>query len=145
MHATVMCPIACSNVRNRQCAHYIRAIDTRFPYDFTEYLLSLATYINSLAHSSIGTRSPTRGGLPLLVSVWFQVLFQRPQRTAFHLSLTVLVHYRSQCVFSLASQFWQIPTGYSCPAVLRINSKRDMLFSLTGLSPSLVLLSSNFN
>ena len=25
---------------------------------------------------------------------WFQVLFHRPQRAAFNLSLTVLVHYR---------------------------------------------------
>ena len=29
------------------------------------------------------------------VSVWFQVLFHSPVRGAFHLSLTVLVHYRS--------------------------------------------------
>ena len=35
-----------------------------------------------------------RAGLPLFVSKWFQVLFHRPQRAAFHLSLTVLVHYR---------------------------------------------------
>ena len=34
-------------------------------------------------------------GLPLLVGVRFQVLFHSPQRGAFHLSLTVLVHYRS--------------------------------------------------
>ena len=30
-----------------------------------------------------------------LVSVWFQVLFHSPIRSTFHLSLTVLVHYRS--------------------------------------------------
>ena len=30
-----------------------------------------------------------------LVGVWFQGLFQPPVRSAFHLSLTVLVHYRS--------------------------------------------------
>ena len=30
-----------------------------------------------------------------LVSVWFQVLFHSSNRSAFHLSLTVLVHYRS--------------------------------------------------
>ena len=30
-----------------------------------------------------------------LVSVWFQVLFHSPVRGSFHLSLTVLVHYRS--------------------------------------------------
>ena len=30
-----------------------------------------------------------------LVSVWFQVLFHPPIRSTFHLSFTVLVHYRS--------------------------------------------------
>ena len=33
--------------------------------------------------------------LGLLVSIRFQVLFHSPLRGAFHLSLTVLVHYRS--------------------------------------------------
>jgi hypothetical protein len=37
----------------------------------------------------------------VLVSIWFQVLFHRLRQPAFHLSLTVLVHYRSQDVFSL--------------------------------------------
>ncbi len=35
-----------------------------------------------------------RAGLPLFVSKWFQVLFHRGHPPAFHLSLTVLVHYR---------------------------------------------------
>ena len=39
--------------------------------------------------------------LRLLVSIWFQILFHSPHRGAFHLSLTVLVHYRSLKVFSL--------------------------------------------
>ena len=30
-----------------------------------------------------------------LVGAWFQDLFHSPHRGAFHLSLTVLVHYRS--------------------------------------------------
>src|SRR5580765_8216763 len=34
--------------------------------------------------------------LPLLVDTRFQVLFHSPNRGAFHLSITVLVHYRSQ-------------------------------------------------
>ena len=34
--------------------------------------------------------------LPLLVNIRFQVLFHSPSRSSFHLSLTVLVHYRSQ-------------------------------------------------
>ena len=33
--------------------------------------------------------------LPPLVGVQFQVLFHPPVRSTFHLSLTVLVHYRS--------------------------------------------------
>ena len=33
--------------------------------------------------------------LPLLVGTRFQVLFHSPRRGSFHLSLTVLVHYRS--------------------------------------------------
>ena len=39
---------------------------------------------------------PAEAGLQLLVSIRFQVLFHSPNRGAFHLSLTVLVHYRSQ-------------------------------------------------
>ncbi len=42
-------------------------------------------------------------GLRLLVSMRFQVLFHSPFRGSFHLSLTVLVHYRSHIVFSLAA------------------------------------------
>ena len=33
--------------------------------------------------------------LPPLVGTWFQVLFHSPHWGTFHLSLTVLVHYRS--------------------------------------------------
>lgn len=33
--------------------------------------------------------------LPQLVGTWFQVLFHFPNRGSFHLSLTVLVRYRS--------------------------------------------------
>ena len=59
-------------------------------------------------------------------------LFHSPLRGAFHLSLTVLVHYRSLRVFSLTSQFWQIPTGYSCPEVLKNNNKRDITIFMYG-------------
>ena len=40
-------------------------------------------------------RHPPAGGLRQVVSARFQVLFHSPVRGAFHLSLTVLVHYRS--------------------------------------------------
>ena len=40
-------------------------------------------------------RAISKGSLRLLVGVRFQVLFHSPRRGAFHLSLTVLVRYRS--------------------------------------------------
>ena len=54
---------------------------------------------NSPDHNAKGTQSavyrlPGTSLLPL-VGMWFQDLFHSPHRGAFHLSLTVLVHYRS--------------------------------------------------
>jgi hypothetical protein len=51
-------------------------------------------------------------GLLQLVSVRFQVLFHSLVQGSFHLSFTVLVHYRSLNVFSLSGWFRQIPTGF---------------------------------
>ena len=50
--------------------------------------------------------------LPLLVSLRFHILFHSPHRGAFHLSLTVLVHYRSSMVFSLERWSSQIPARF---------------------------------
>ena len=55
---------------------------------------------NSPDHNAKGTQSDDtpsedRGVLLPLVGKWFQGLFHSPHRGAFHLSLTVLVHYRS--------------------------------------------------
>ena len=50
--------------------------------------------------------------LPLLVSIRFQVLFHSPNRGSFQLSLTVLVHYRWQNVFSLSRWSCRIPTRF---------------------------------
>lgn len=38
-----------------------------------------------------------------------------PSRAAFQLSITVLVHYRSEEVFSLATSSWLLPTGFLEP------------------------------
>ena len=127
----------------------IRLIQTRFRYGFGCYSLNLAAEINSQAHSPRGTPSgiaPRTGfrhstdtplALRLLVSLRFQVLFHSPNRGTFHLSLTVLVHYRSPSVFSLGEWTPQIPTGLACPVVLRIPAEVSQ-FSHTGLLPSLV-------
>ena len=101
----------------------VRPIKTRFRYGYGCYSLSLATEINSQAHSPKGTPSGlaphhlvSQGhSVPLalrpLVSLRFQVLFHSLHQGAFHLSLTVLVHYRSQSVFSLGEWSPRIPTG----------------------------------
>ena len=96
----------------------IRPIQTRFRSAFGCDSLKLATEGNSPAHTPKGTRSgiPQWGiALPQLVDTRFQVLFHSPRRGAFHLSLTVLVHYRSLQVFSLGRWSPQIPTGFHVP------------------------------
>lgn len=46
-----------------------------------------------------------------------------PFRGAFHLSLTVLVHYRSLEVFSLGEWTPQFRTGLACPVLLRCSTR----------------------
>ena len=79
--------------------------------------------------------------LLLLVSIRFQVLFHSPYRGAFHLSLTVLVHYRSIS----STQPWRVVSPFSdriprAPPYSRIYQ----LSTPTGLSPSLIYLSMQF-
>ena len=50
-----------------------------------------------------------------LVDARFQVLFHSPHRGSFHLSLTVLVRYRSSRVFSLGQWSALLPTGFLVP------------------------------
>ena len=63
-----------------------------------------------------------------------------PSRGAFHLSLTVLVHYRSLGYLALGRGRPSFPAGSSCPLVLRIQIT-VLRFSVTGLSPTLAGLS----
>ena len=103
--------------------------------------LNLATKSNSLAHSPKGTRSglasPERNAiaLPLLVSTRFQVLFHSGYPGSFHLSLTVLVHYRSPRVFSLGRWSSLLPTGLACPVVLKVSTQSSTTFAYEGLTP----------
>ena len=50
-----------------------------------------------------------------LVGAWFQGLFHSSTRGTFHLSLTVLVHYRSLAVFSLTGWSPWIQAGFHVP------------------------------
>src|SRR5205085_11123128 len=62
-------------------------------------------------------------------------------RGAFHLSLTVLVHYRSAGYLALESGLPSFPAGSSCPMVLKNTSNTVFTLSTTGLSPFTVGLS----
>ena len=53
--------------------------------------------------------------LRLIVGTQFQILFHSARRRPFHLSLTVLVHYRSPNVFSLGRWSSQLPTRFLVP------------------------------
>ena len=66
-----------------------------------------------------------------------------PLRGAFHLSLTVLVHYRSLKVLSLGGWSPQLPTNSPGFVVLRYPTRSAPPCS-TGLSPAAVALSSAF-
>ena len=66
--------------------------------------------------------------LPLLVSTRFQVLFHSGYPGSFHLSLTVLVHYRSPKVFSLGEWTPLLPTGLACPVVLWLFGRSSLSF-----------------
>ena len=69
-----------------------------------------------------------------------------PSRAAFQLSITVLVHYRSVGVFSLATSSWLLPTGFLEPRrTLDLGHTWKEFISSTGLSPSLAELSRSFN
>src|SRR5437762_7590274 len=58
--------------------------------------------------------------LPLLVSIRFQVLFHSPRRGAFHLSLTVLVHYRSLRSTRLGGWSPHVQTGFHVSRPTRV-------------------------
>jgi hypothetical protein len=93
-------------------------------------LLNPATWINSSVHSSIGT--------PLLLAKLRALTACRhrvsdsislPSRGAFHLSLTVLVHYRSSTVFSLGGWSPQLPMGFLVPHGTQEHKQRPRPFA----------------
>ena len=97
-------------------------------------MLNLATERNSSAHSSIGTPSPNRSQAPTACRHTVSGTISLPFRGAFHLSLTVLVHYRSSRVFSLGEWSPQLPTGFHVSRGTQVPAGVDPV-SPTGLSP----------
>ena len=102
--------------------------------------LKLATHVNSQAHSAKGTPSPVPGkpgiGLRLLVGDAVSGTISLPSRGAFHLSLTVLLRYRWQGVFSLGRWSSRIPAGFLVSRGTWVPSSESGCLSPTGLSPS---------
>ena len=110
--------------------------------------LNLATKSNSLAHSPKGTRlgcitfaKRRCHRPPTACKHTVSGSFHSGHPGSFHLSLTVLVHYRSLRIFSLGDWTPLLPTGLACPVVLK-SSTEDRHLSGTGLSPSLAGLPS---
>ena len=103
-------------------------------------LASLASS-NSPDHNAKGTQS---AAMPLLapsllplVGMWFQALFHSPPRGAFHLSLTVLVRYRSHgSILALGGGPPSFTPDFSGRALLRNSATGRPSSSPTGLSPS---------
>ena len=86
---------------------------TRFPYGSSALShLSLACVSNSPDRSSISTTSGTLPSPPSACKHRVSGSFSLPSRGSFHLSLTVLLHYRSPVVFSLGGWSPLLHTSY---------------------------------
>ena len=73
------------------------------------------------------------------------VLFHLPHRDAFHLSLTVLVRYRSEAIFSLGSVVLPDSDGISpVPPYLRIVSSGMFAFHIRDYYPLWFLFPKDF-
>jgi len=88
-------------------------------------------------------------GLPHLVGLRFQVLFHSPSGVLFHLSLTVLVRYRSSSVFSLTEWSPQVPTQFHVLDRTQETEERLAPFAYGTFTPSgwtfqTILLDTNF-
>src|SRR5512143_737313 len=116
----------------------LRPIQTRFRYGSACCWLNLATESNSPAHSPRGTPSdlaPKSHRPSTACKHTVSGSFDSPHRGTFHLSLTVLVHYRSSRVFSLGRWTSPLPTGLACPMVLKVSNGRAVRFRLRGSHP----------
>ncbi len=96
---------------------YFRPFQTRLPFGSPALaLVNLQRAMHSPDHSTKGTPLVLSGSNPQLpLAAWEYVVsgsLSSPFRGAFHLSLTVLVHYRSLEVFSLGGWSPLLPTRF---------------------------------
>ena len=112
-----------------------RPVQTRFRSGFPS-LVNLATHRNSQAHSSKGTPSwPQSDDTLTACKPTVSGTISLPSRGTFHLSLTVLVHYRSSEVFSLGKWSPQIPTGFHVSRGTQVPTGSRSSFRLRGSHP----------
>ena len=90
--------------------------------------LNLAAYDNSPVRSTKSTPSPTSGALTVCQHT-VSGSISLPSRGAFHLSLTVLVHYRSPGVFSLGAWSPQLLTRFLVPRSTLDKPSLHLLFA----------------
>ena len=132
----------------------LRPIQTRFRCGSGCPSLNLATKSNSPAHSPKGTPSDLPAVRPKTNPAWHcpstackhtvSDSFHSLNKGSFHLSLTVLVHYRSPRVFSLGRWASLLPSGLAFPLVLKVLAGVRSISS-TGVSPSLPRLPRRFD
>src|SRR5437899_7971855 len=110
-----------------------RPIQTRFRFGSGRQALTSPHTANSPDHSSIGTpsryRPEGRQHASTACRHTVSVPISLPSRGAFHLSLTVLVHYRSQEVLSLGQWSARLPTLETFRVVLEDSERRACAFA----------------
>ena len=122
----------------------LRPIQTRFRFGSGCPSLNLATKSNSPAHSPKGTPSDLPAARPKTGPAWHcpstackhtvSDSFHSLNKGSFHLSLTVLVHYRSPRVFSLGRWASLLPSGLACPLVLKVLGRSPFRFVYRGIT-----------
>ena len=123
-----------------------RPIRTRFPYGFPVDRLTLPQKTTprlilqeARRHPAPARRPEHRAPTGCRHTVSGSISL--PFRGSFHLSLSVLVHYRSLRVFSLRRWSSQIHSGHHVSAATWEHSGETPALSLTGLLPSMARLS----
>src|SRR3989442_6280928 len=115
-----------------------RPIQTRFRFGFGRQPLTSPHTANSPDHSSIGTpsryRDESRQHASTACRHTVSVSISLPSRGAFHLSLTVLVHYRSLEVFSLRQWSDWFPTQETFRVVLEGSDRRLIAFAYRAIT-----------
>src|SRR5437667_6933534 len=113
-----------------------RPIQTRFRFGSGRQALTSPHTANSPDHSSIGTpsryRPEGRQHASTACRHTVSVPISLPSRGAFHLSLTVLVHYRSLEVFSLGPWSARFPTLEPFRVVLEDSATDPSHFRVLG-------------